>query len=77
MAVKCLNSIDLQMTIRGSPKIRGNFLGVPIIRTIVFWGLYWGPPILGKYHKVRGVQVKCFSTGLGCKHSVRDVARHL
>ena len=19
------------------------FLGVPIIRTIVFWGLYWGP----------------------------------
>ena len=28
----------------------GTFLGVPIIRTIVFWGLYWGPPILGNYH---------------------------
>ena len=27
------------------PKIRGTILGVPIIRTIVFWGLYWGPPI--------------------------------
>ena len=26
------------------------FFGVPIIRTIVFWGLYWGPLILGKYH---------------------------
>ena len=25
------------------------FLGVPIIRTIVFWGLYRGPLILGNY----------------------------
>ena len=25
-------------------------MGVFIIRTIVFWGLHWGPPILGKYH---------------------------
>ena len=31
------------------PKIGGTILGVPIIRTIVFWGLYWGPPILGNY----------------------------
>ena len=30
------------------PKIMGFFLGVHIIRTIVYWGLYWGPPILGK-----------------------------
>ena len=36
----------------GFPKIRGTFLGVPIIRTIVFWGPYWGPPILGNYHVV-------------------------
>ena len=28
----------------------GTFLGVPIIRTIVFWGLYWGPLVLGNYH---------------------------
>ena len=34
----------------GFPKIRGTFLGVPIIRTIVFWDLYWGPLILGNYH---------------------------
>ena len=32
------------------PKFRGTILRVPIIRTIVFGGLYWGPPILGNYH---------------------------
>ena len=36
------------------PKIRGTFLGVPIIRPIVFWDLYWGPFILGNYHMSRG-----------------------
>ena len=30
------------------PKIRGKFLGVPIIRTIVYWGLFWGTPYFGK-----------------------------
>ena len=34
----------------GFPRIIGTFLGAPIIRTIVFWGLYWGPLILGNYH---------------------------
>ena len=34
----------------GFPKIRGTILGVPIIRIIVFWGLYWGLLILGNYH---------------------------
>ena len=33
--------------------MRGTFLGVPIIRTIIYWGLYWGPLIQGNYH-VRG-----------------------
>ena len=32
----------------GFPKIRGTFLGVPIIRTMVFWGLYWGSTYFGK-----------------------------
>ena len=27
----------------GFPKIRGTFLGIPIIRIIVYLGLYWGP----------------------------------
>ena len=34
----------------GFPKIGGTILGVPIIRTIVFLGLYWSPFILGNYH---------------------------
>ena len=28
----------------------GTFLGVPIIRIIIYWGLYWGPLILRNYH---------------------------
>ena len=27
----------------------GYLLGVPIIKMIIFWVLYWGPPILGNY----------------------------
>ena len=27
----------------GFGKIRDTFLGIPIIRTIVLWGLYWVP----------------------------------
>ena len=34
------------------PKIRGTFLGVRIVRIIVFGGLYLGPPILGNYQIV-------------------------
>ena len=45
----CLASYT-EIAIWGFPKIRGTILGVPIIRTIVFWGLYWGPLILGNYH---------------------------
>ena len=26
-------------------------MGVPLIRTVVFWGLYWGTSILGNYHR--------------------------
>ena len=32
----------------GFPKIRGTFLGVLILRIIVYWGLYWGSPYFGK-----------------------------
>ena len=27
--------------------MKGTPLGVPTMRMLVFWGLYWGPPILG------------------------------
>ena len=33
----------------GFPKIRGTILGIPIIRTVVSWGLPLGPLILGIY----------------------------
>ena len=36
----------------GFPKIRGTLLGVPMIRILLSWGLYWGSPILGNYHIV-------------------------
>ena len=39
-------------SIWGFPKIRGTFWGVPIIRIILYWGLFWGPLILGNYHFV-------------------------
>ena len=38
------------IVIWGFPKIRGTILGIPIIRTVIFGGLYWGSLILGKYH---------------------------
>ena len=31
------------------PKIRGIILRVPIIRIVIFWGLYWSRLILGNY----------------------------
>ena len=37
-----------------------------MIRTIVFWGLYWGPLILGNYH-MNPVMVNCLA---------KDVPRH-
>ena len=30
----------------------GTILGVPMIRTIVYWSLYWGTLILGNYHLI-------------------------
>ena len=35
---------------RGFPKFGVPFLGIPILRIIAFWGLYWGSCILGNYH---------------------------
>ena len=40
----------LGFRICGFPKIRGAILGVPIMRTIVFGGLYRVPLTLGSYH---------------------------
>ena len=32
------------------PKLGVPYWGVPIIRNKIFWGLDWGPLILGNYH---------------------------
>ena len=50
---------DAQSRIWKFPKIRGTFLGVPIIKTILFGGLYWGPLILGNYHIFFEVEEVC------------------
>ena len=34
----------------GFPKITGTILGTHIIRTIVFWGLFWDYLVLGNCH---------------------------
>ena len=34
----------------GFPKLGVPFLGLPIIRIIIFGDLYWSPLILGSYH---------------------------
>ena len=39
----------LGLRLRGFPKL-GVSWGVPIIRLIRLWGLFWGPPLLGNYH---------------------------
>ena len=44
------SGLSLGFRIWGFPKIMGTILGAPILRTIVHWGLYCGPPNLGNYH---------------------------
>ena len=50
----CLSGLRLKSIYLGAiwvfPKINGTSLGVPIIRTIVYWGLYWATLIWGSYH---------------------------
>ena len=42
-------------------------LGVPIIRIIVYWGLYLGSLVLGNYNFTVSVAAKCFMVGQGTK----------
>ena len=49
--------------------MKGYLFEVPIIRIITFWGLYWGPPILGNYPidhmEVGAPRMRNQNTGLG------------
>ena len=54
----------------GFPKLGGTILGVPILRTIVFWGLYWGSLILGKYHiKVGEFNRRCMTATVPVRYN--------
>ena len=44
----------------------GYHFGVPAVRTVVFWGLYWDPPILGNYHIMR-ILAPCMGTPISAK----------
>ena len=50
-------------SIWGFLKIRGTFFGVPIIRTIVYWGLYWGTLILRNYHMLKYTSMGVYHNG--------------
>ena len=50
----------------GFLKLGVSFLGVPMIRTVGFGGLCWGPPASGNYH-VMHVPVVQESTSLGSR----------
>ena len=39
------------------PKVMGTVLEVPMIRAIVYWGLYWGTLSLGNYHIYIYIQI--------------------
>ena len=50
--------------------------GVPIIRTIVFWGLYWGALSLGNYHLCQHAARGCAGSR-DCWRLVQQVRKYL
>ena len=55
----------------GFPKVGVIFSRAPIMRIVVFWGLYWGSPILGNYHiflKIENRKLRYFGGILYTKH---------
>ena len=73
MFTKGVSSPVFETPIWGFPKIRGTILGVPIIRSIIYWGLYWGSlyfgklPYLGILQQVLG-ESGSLPTRLWCLH---------
>ena len=53
----------------GFPKIRGTILGVPRIRIRIYWGLYWGTPILGNC-QIEVMFLDAWHFGLGLQVAV-------
>ena len=58
---------EQQATMWSFPKLFV-FLGVPIIRMIIFWGLDWGPPFSGNCHAIDFPQGSRFRGAKGTEH---------
>ena len=84
---RALEKAPCRLKLRGNclnmwvfPTIRGALLAVPIIRTIAFWGLYWGPLVLDNYHVfyawgMHRHQVMMFAAGPDASNRVFGTAR--
>ena len=46
--------LPFRVWVLGVSKITGSFLRVPMIRIVLFRGLYWGPTIYGNCHVLSG-----------------------
>ena len=60
-----LAGIQVDIFFGGVLRIRGDFLGVPIMWTVVMWVLYCGPFAEGNYHIWRFPKIKGLSGTLG------------
>ena len=59
VAPRCKHIRKYTCAIWGFPKLGVPFWGVPIIRLIVFWSLYCGPPMFRDYHNIHGRTFVC------------------
>ena len=53
------------------PKITGTSLGIPVIKTIVYWGLYWGTL------NFRKLPDRSFGAARSCKKCEAPLFQHL
>ena len=63
LGFRVLGSWGLGFRVWGFPKIKGTLLGVPIIRVIVFRGIYIGVPLFLGHHHISPV-IECFLSGM-------------
>ena len=54
----CHNGYNILKSMWRFPKNDEYLLEIPVIRTIVCWGLCWGPPTLGNYHVGRPLSME-------------------
>ena len=62
--------VEISKEARSVSKLGVPLLGVPIKRIIVFWGLYWGLPILGNCKMCLATSTEWGVGGLGALYEV-------